>query len=276
MTETQTPAVEVRDLVKTFKRRDGKTLTAVDHVSFSIAPGETLALIGESGSGKSTTGRLILGLEKPDSGEVFFRGDSLATKSGVEVRKLRAELTVVFQEPFESLNPRLRIHDIVAEPLIVQGVDRDERNEKARQALYRVGLSPDLSRRYPSELSGGQQQRVGIARAIVAEPKAIVLDEPTASLDRTIRANVAAVLDELQQELDLAYLLITHDIGTVRRVSARSAVMLNGGIVEIGPTEKITTDPDHEYTRRLISAELPLVVPDTRKGHVPFERGDAL
>ena len=267
MTQT-TPVIELRNLTKSFKRQ-GISFRAVDDISLSINAGETLALIGESGSGKSTTGRLILGLDKPDSGDVLFHGESLQTKSAKEVRRLRSHLTVVFQEPFESLNPRLRIGAIVEEPLVVQGVgSAEERRERAAGALERVGLTASMMGRFPRELSGGQQQRVGIARAIIGKPQMIVLDEPTASLDRTIRRQIGDVLDELKQDLNLAYLLITHDIGTVRQVSNRSAVMLQGKIVEIGPTAEITEDPQHPYTERLIGAELPVSVAKPRRTRI--------
>jgi len=251
------PIIEFRDVVKTFHTPDGTEVKAVTNVSMGIRPGETVGLIGESGSGKTTMGKLILGLIQPDSGQITFEGRPLAGRSAEENRALRAKLQVVFQEPYESLNPRRRIGATVEEPLIVQRVgDRAARRRRVAEVLDLVGLPKDTAQRYPGELSGGQQQRVGIARAIIGEPKVIVLDEPTASLDRTIRRQVTDLLQNLQREFDLAYLLITHDIASVRRIADRALVMFRGEIVETGPMKSVLGAPAHPYTKALVSAEL--------------------
>lgn len=251
------PVLSVEHLCKSFVRA-GERIDAVTDVSFTIGQGETVALIGESGSGKSTIGRLILGLHDPDSGSVTFEGRSLTDHKGSELRRLRARLQVVFQEPYQSLNPKRTVFQTLEEPLLIQG-DRDggRRRNRVGEILELVGLAQHLAARYPGELSGGQQQRVGIARAIIGNPRLVVLDEPTASLDRTIRRQIADLLQRLQRELDLSYLLITHDIGSIRRMAARTQVLFRGRLVESGRTDEILGSPAHPYTRALISAELP-------------------
>lgn len=248
--------IETRGITKRFRARHGTTLTAVNDLSCTIAAGETVGLIGESGSGKSTLGRLILGLIPPDEGEVLFEGISLSQRSKAELSRLRAQMQVVFQEPYASLNPRLRVRSIIAEPLIVQGAPADERSRLVAEVMERVELADDLADRYPVQLSGGQQQRVGIARAVVGKPRLVVLDEPTASLDRTVRRNIADLLLKLQADLGLSYLLITHDIGSVRRMAARSLVMFKGSLIEAGPTSEILSQPGHPYTKALVTSEL--------------------
>ncbi len=248
--------VEARSVEKTFKR-GGDLVRAVSGVSLTIASGETVGLIGESGSGKTTLGRVVLGLLAPDEGEIVFEGQSLSSRSGEELRVMRAKMQVVFQEPYASLNPRLRIRSIIAEPLIVQGVAKTEWESRVAEALDQVGLPQAFASRFPGELSGGQQQRVGIARAVVGRPKFVVLDEPTASLDRTIRRQITDLLMQLQRDLNLAYLLITHDIASVRRMAVRSLVLFRGHLVEAGPTAAVLSAPGHPYTRGLVSAELP-------------------
>ena len=248
--------IDVRDVTKTFRGRNGSVLTAVNRVSCSIATGETVGLIGESGSGKSTLGRLMLGLMAPDSGEIQFEDAPLTGRSKAEMSRLRARMQVVFQEPYASLNPRLKVASIIAEPLIVQGIDSRERTDRVAEVMERVELPQALAGRYPAQLSGGQQQRVGIARAVVGRPRFVLLDEPTASLDRTIRRNITDLLLELQRDLGLAYMLITHDIASVRRIATRSLVMFRGHLVESGPTNEILGNPGHPYSRALVSAEL--------------------
>jgi ABC-type glutathione transport system ATPase component len=256
MSEPVQPVARLVGVSKTFSSR-GEEVRAVDDVSLEIAPGETLGLIGESGSGKSTLGRIVLGLLPPDEGDAEFEGVSIRARSRRDVLQMRSRLQVVFQEPFESLNPRHRVRDIIGEPLIVQGRRGREVAARVDEVLGMVGLDRALGEKFPGQLSGGQQQRVGVARAIVGEPRLIVLDEPTASLDRTIRRQLTDVLMQLQQMLGLSYLLITHDIASVRRMSTRIAVMYRGSVVEIGETQRVLTAPEHPYTRTLISAELP-------------------
>ena len=251
------PALETRHLNKSFRGRGGVRIHAVNDVSLSIRSGETVGLIGESGSGKSTLGRLMLGLLQPDSGDVLLGGTSIVGSSARDLRRLRGNMQVVFQEPYESLNPRLKVSSLVAEPLIVQGVAKKEYRQRVAEVLDLVGLAPALASRYPGGLSGGQQQRVGIARAIVGRPDFVVLDEPTASLDRTTRLQITDLLIRLQADLGLAYLLITHDIASVRRMAGRSLVLFHGHIVESGPTADVLSRPGHPYTRALVSAELP-------------------
>ena len=243
-------------------------LRAVNDVTLEIRAGETLALIGESGSGKTTLGKLLLGLLKPDAGDILLNGSSIVGLGDRELRALRSQMQVVFQEPYESLNPRLKVASIIAEPLVVQKtLSAPERAERVANVLEMVGLPAAFSARRPGELSGGQQQRVGIARAIVAEPSLVVLDEPTASLDRTIRRQITDLLLQLQDDLQLAFLLITHDIASVRRTAGRSAVMFRGHLVEEGPTNDVLNAPGHPYTKALVSAELPARVGEL---HVPY------
>ena len=249
--------IQARAVSKRFKGRTGEAVYAVNGVSCTIKRGETVGLIGESGSGKSTLGRMMLGLLQCDEGEILFEGTSLAGRSREEMRALRAQMQVVFQEPYQSLNPRMKVKSIIAEPLVAHRLcDAPERAKRVAEAMEQVGLSSALARRYPAELSGGQQQRVGIARAVVARPQFVVLDEPTASLDRTIRRQITDLLVRLQQDLGLAYLLITHDIASVRRMADRSLVMLRGSLVESGPTDRVLTRSGHPYTKALVSAEL--------------------
>jgi len=250
--------MEARHLRKTFQGQGGAAVHAVDDVSLTLRAGETVGMIGESGSGKSTLGRLLLGLLPADHGQVMFQGVDVVGASPKDMRRLRTQMQVVFQEPYESLNPRMRVASLIAEPLVVQGdMPKAERDLRVEEALAQVGLKPELARRFPGELSGGQQQRVGIARAIVGRPRLVVLDEPTASLDRTIRRQITDLLLKLQADLDLTFLLITHDIGSVRRMASRSVVMYRGHLVEAGLTKDILDNPAHPYTKALVSAELP-------------------
>lgn len=260
----------MRDVQHVF-RRGGKEVHACSGVSLSVDAGETVAVIGESGSGKTTLGRIALGLLTPTSGMIRFDGKDLAGLGRSDFRALRSKLQVVFQEPYESLNPRMKVADIVAEPLIIHDPDlsRGARREKVLETLERVGLTKEQSERYPRGLSGGQQQRVGVARAIVTEPRLIVLDEPTSSLDVSVRAHVLELLRELQRQQHLGYVFISHDLATVASISDRVAVMYLGQIVEQGPTSVVLSRPRHPYTRALLSAALSTEVGDKRL-HVPL------
>lgn len=251
------PIVEMTDVFKAFDTSGGR-VHAVNGVSLSVEPGETLALIGESGSGKSTLGRLLLGLYRADTGSIRFDGRELTDMAEPELRAMRSKMTVVFQEPDESLNPRMTIGQNVAEPLRIheRGLSATERERRVREALEAVALDPDLATRYPRQLSGGQQQRVGVARAIVTDPKFVVLDEPTSSLDLSVRSQIIKLLRELQDRLELSYLFITHDIHTVHYVSDRIAVMYLGQIVEYGPTAEVFENPRHPYTMALLASTL--------------------
>jgi ABC-type oligopeptide transport system ATPase subunit len=252
--------VEVNEVHKTFpaRQRGAELVHALRGVSLTVDEGETLAIIGESGSGKSTLGRAVLRLLDVDSGTVSFEGKDLGAMDRKELRAQRAEMQVVFQEPFESLNPRMSVGSIVSEPLQIHRPElgTSETRRQVRDALGRVGLPADAATRLPGELSGGQQQRVGVARAIVSRPRFVVLDEPTSSLDLSIRAQILALLAELQQDLGLAYLFVSHDMHTVEWVSDRVAVMYLGEFVETGPTAKLFANPQHAYTRTLLSARL--------------------
>lgn len=250
--------LELDQVSRTFATSTGQVVRAVDKLSLHVESSETVGLIGESGSGKSTAGRLALRLLDPTEGTVRFEGVDLGQLGRSELRKVRSRLQVVFQEPFESLNPRLRVRSIVEEPLVIHGLEPDAARRRARvdETLEHVGLGAEFGDRYPGELSGGQQQRVGIARAIVTQPAFVVLDEPTSSLDLSVRAQILQLLDRLQRELGMAYLFISHDIHTVRYIADRILVMYLGEVVETGTTEAIFNDPQHPYTRALLSSAL--------------------
>jgi oligopeptide/dipeptide ABC transporter ATP-binding protein len=250
--------LELDQVSRTFPVGHGQTVLAVDKLSLSVERSETVALIGESGSGKSTAGRLALRLLDPTEGSVRFDGRELGQLGRADMRRVRARLQVVVQEPFESLNPRLRVRSIVEEPLIIHGLEPDATKRRARVAetLEHVGLGADFGDRYPGELSGGQQQRVGVARAVVTDPSFVVLDEPTSSLDLSVRAQILQLLSRLQRELGMAYLFISHDIHTVRYVADRIVVMYLGRVVEVGTTEALSESPQHPYTKALLSSAL--------------------
>jgi oligopeptide transport system ATP-binding protein len=265
-----TALLEVTDLVKHFHTRRGlpigghtEPIRAVDGVSFAVEEGETLGLVGGSGSGKSTLCRAVLQLVKPTSGSVRLEGEEIAGLSRRRMRPLRREVQMVFQDPFASLNPRKRIGQIVAEPLRLQGIAKGaELRRRVHALLERVGLSPEHYDRFPHEFSGGQQQRVGIARALAPQPKLIVADEPVSKLDVSIRAQIINLLTDLQRELGLTYVFVAHDIGVVRHVSDRIAVMHEGKIVEDGEAEEVCERPRHPYTKALLAA---VPVPDPRQ-----------
>ena len=252
------PVLHVEDLTKHFPAQGGRTVHAVNGVSFSIAAGETLGVVGESGSGKSTIGRAVIRLLKPTAGRIRFRGRDITTLPESACRPMRAEMQMVFQDPWSALNPRIRIGELIAEPLLLHTkFSRSERQDRAEHLARRVRLTTELLTRYPSELSGGQLQRVCIARAIATQPKLIVLDEPTSSLDLSVRAGILELLAELKAETGVAMMFISHDLGTVKLISDRIMVLYLGAVVEYAPAAQIFADPAHPYSQALISAHLP-------------------
>jgi oligopeptide transport system ATP-binding protein len=260
----------VRNLKKYFPVKKGVLVDrtvdyvrAVDDVSFEVRPGETVGLVGESGSGKTTTGYCVLQLLKPTDGSVLFDGRELTTMGRGDLRQIRREIQIVFQDPYASLNPRMTVGDIVSEPLFVHGVGtRRSRRRSAEQLLEVVGFNPDFINRYPHEFSGGQRQRIGIARALALNPRLIVCDEPVSALDVSIQAQILNLLKDLQNEFGLAYLFIAHDLAVVRTMSDRIAVMNRGKIVEYGAAEDVYTMPKDEYSQALLAA---VPIPDPRR-----------
>jgi oligopeptide transport system ATP-binding protein len=263
------PLLSVTELHKHFPIREGLLIErkvgemrAVDGVSFDILPGETLGLVGESGSGKSTTGYCVLQLMKPTSGSIKFEGTELTELGREELRRMRREMQIVFQDPYSSLDPRMTVGDIVAEPLVVHSIGkRGDRISRVRELLDVVGFDPGYTNRYPHEFSGGQRQRIGIARALALSPKLVVCDEPVSALDVSIQAQILNLLKDLQQDFGLTYLFIAHDLAVVRSMSDRIAVMSRGKLVEIGPAEQVYLTPQDDYTKALLSA---VPVPDPR------------
>ena len=272
-----TPLLEVTDLVKHFpiKRgilidREVDQVRAVDGVSFAVERGETLGLVGESGSGKSTACRAVLQLVKPTSGSVKFEGREIAGLGRRQMVPLRREMQMIFQDPYASLNPRKRIGQIVGDPLKRQGVaSGSDLRREAQELLERVGLSSEHYNRFPHEFSGGQRQRIGIARALALKPKLVICDEPVSALDVSIQAQIVNLLDDLQDELGLAYLFVAHDIGVVRHIADRIAVMNEGKIVEQGSADQVCEQPKHEYTKKLLAA---VPIPDPKESRERQQR----
>ncbi|MFD8205048.1 ABC transporter ATP-binding protein [Streptomyces sp. NPDC059695] len=256
MTTTPPPLLRVRDLTMTFPGRRARSapVRAVDGVSFDVAPGETLGLVGESGCGKSTTGRMIVRLLEPTAGSVAFDGHDISHLSQRELKPLRRDLQMVFQDPHSSLNPRQTVARIISDPLLVQGSSAAEARKRAAELMELVGLIPEHIDRRPHEFSGGQAQRIGIARALATGPRLVVADEPVSALDVSVQAQIVNLMERLQRELGLAYLFIAHDLSVVKRVCDRVAVMYLGRIVETGTKERVYAAPAHPYTRALLSA----------------------
>ncbi len=275
------PLLSIRDLVKVYQTGDGlfgkatREVRAVNGVSLDITQGETLGLVGESGCGKTTLGRMILRLIEPTSGGITFNGEDVLSASSAELRRLRRDMQIIFQDPFASLNPRMRIEEIVTEPLLIHSgatmpvsgnaaapigpaqtasTNTATLHQSAVEILRAVGLDESALRRYPHEFSGGQRQRIGIARALVLRPKFVVCDEPVSALDVSVGAQIVNLLKKLQRDFGLTYLFISHSMPVVRYLSDRIAVMRRGEIVETGPAEQITAHPQHEYTRTLLDA----------------------
>ena len=259
--------LEVRHLVKEFGRtggllRKGTVVRAVNDVTFAIDEGETFGLVGESGSGKTTTGRCILRLVEPTSGEVRFKGEDVLGFSRARMRQARRDMQIVFQDPFSSLNPRMRVGAIVEEPLVIHRIgSKSERRARVAELFELVGLDPAQLTRYPHQFSGGQRQRIGLARALALNPSLIIADEPVSALDVSVQAQVINLLMDLQERLKLTYLFIAHDLRLVRHICSRVAVMYLGRIVEMGPSERLFEAPAHPYTRALLSA---IPVPDPK------------
>jgi oligopeptide transport system ATP-binding protein len=272
------PLLQVKNLVKHFPVKGGllsrtaERVHAVDGVSFDIAAGETLGLVGESGCGKSTTGRCILRLIEPSGGEIRFAGKDVGALSGSGFRALSRDMQIIFQDPFASLNPRMTVGAIVGEALIIHGMAKDRREFEARvvELLETVGLNADHMRRYPHEFSGGQRQRIGIARALAVRPKLIVCDEPVSALDVSIQAQIVNLLEDLQEQLGLAYLFIAHDLSVVAHISTRVAVMYLGRIVEIAAADELYARPLHPYTEALLSA-VPIPEPGAKRARMVLE-----
>ncbi len=261
--------LSARELRKTYRRggsvfsqeSDGARFTAVDGVSFEVARGETFAIVGESGCGKTTLARMLLRLIEPDAGQIYFAGESLLAARSAGLRALRRQMQMIFQDPYASLNPRMRVGEIVAESLAIHEprLTARERKNTAVLTLARVGLGADALDRYPHEFSGGQRQRIGIARALILQPKLIVADEPVSALDVSVGAQVLLLLQELQSEFSLTYIFISHSLPVVAQIATRIAVMRAGRFLEIGAAEVVLHHPRHDYTRELLAAvpELP-------------------
>jgi ABC-type oligopeptide transport system ATPase subunit len=270
------PLLDVRHLTKHYVRRHGLFRTAslvkaVDDVSFAIEEGELFGLVGESGSGKSTTGRCILRLVEPTSGDVYFRNENVLSFSTTRLRQARRDMQIVFQDPYSSLNPRMRVGSIVEEPLVIHGIGSpEERRARVAELFDLVGLEAGHTRRYPHEFSGGQRQRIGIARALALNPALIVADEAVSALDVSIQAQIVALLLDLRARLKLTFLFIAHDLRLVEHICNRVAVMYLGKIVELGDTRALFAQPAHPYTRALLSA-IPVLDPDAPRQRIDLD-----
>lgn len=264
--------MRVSALVKHFPV-DGSddAVQAVDDVSFEIRAGETLGLVGESGCGKSTVGRCLIRLHEPTSGDIFFEGQNIVGLPNAQMQSLRREMQIIFQDPYASLNPRLSVRSIIAEPLKIHNVgDKSEQNDRVNELLTKVGLDPKYAERYPHEFSGGQRQRIGIARALALNPKLIICDEPVSALDVSVQAQVVNLLQDLQDEFGLTYLFISHGLAVVEHISDRVAVMYLGKIVEICESAELYSNPKHPYTQALLSA-IPIPDPSQKRQRIVLE-----
>ena len=272
---SNTPLVEIQKLKKHFPASGGRAVRAVDGVTFAIQRGETFGLVGESGCGKTTVGRCLLRLIEPTSGAINFDGEDLLKLGGGQLRVLRRRMQVIFQDPYSSLNPRMKIGAIIGEPLAIHGQGaRSERRDRVAELLRVVGLDPDYTNRYPHQFSGGQRQRIGIARALALNPDFIVADEPVSALDVSVQAQVVNLLQDLQEQFGLTYLFISHGLAVVKHISTRVGVMYQGRLVELAPAEEIYANPLHPYTRALLAA-IPSPDPDARKTIMLPLAGDA-